>query len=388
MDFKDTQLFRMYIILFFKDIAGSMFYIFTPVFLFINGFSFLHIGLFFIFMSLTSVGSVFFLGGGFLKIKTKLSMNIGLMFLILSMILLYFTPVHPQLLLAAAVLMGLKIAFFWIPAHTTFAYESKGRVMGKEASIYVIMQKTGNIIGPLLASFVILFWGIEYIYFVGIFFVLICMVIITTLKASFTMHKVDFKKAFSRFDMGVSLALAGDGINHRMLSFALPLFIFIIIGSAAPIGWVVAGAVLLSFISIILIGIFSDYKKKFENRIFKIGVGASSLTWIFRIFAFNFWTLLILEYFDNLASSARNVPFVAYYYNKARNSHHVLEYTMVREIIIHTAIALSLIPITLTMMFFPIQYVFVIGAVVVWMDIFMVKKPQKLFFHNYMHPHK
>ena len=51
MDFKDTELFKVYLILFFKNIVGSMFHIFTPVYLYVNGFPILNIGLFFIMSS-------------------------------------------------------------------------------------------------------------------------------------------------------------------------------------------------------------------------------------------------------------------------------------------------------------------------------------------------
>lgn len=388
MDFKDSQLFRVYLMLFFKNVAGSMFHLFTPVFLFVNGFSFLQIGLFFIFSSVVTIISLLVLSQGVFKIRTKLAINIGLMFLVLAMISLYFIPTNPEIIFITPILFGLSTTFFWTSVQTTFAYESKGKMMGKEAGIYVIMQKSGNILGPLIASLIIIFSGFEFIYMAAIVFILLTMVTATTLKASFKIHKINLTKAFSRFDRGMSIALGADGANGRILTFAVPLFIFIILGSAASVGWVMSGAVLLGFISIFIVSYVTDYKKKFEKRLFKIGVTMSSITWILRIFAFNFWSLLILEYFDNLSSSSRTVPFVAYYYNKARNSHHVLEYTIVREIIMHTAMILVVIPVALLMTYVSIQAAFVVGAIVVLFEIFMVKKPYKLFYHRHMHPHK
>lgn len=374
--------------LFFKNVAGSMFHLFTPVFLFVNGFSFLQIGLFFIFSSVVTIISLLVLSQGVFKIRTKLAINIGLMFLVLAMISLYFIPTNPEIIFITPILFGLSTTFFWTSVQTTFAYESKGKMMGKEAGIYVIMQKSGNILGPLIASLIIIFSGFEFIYMAAIVFILLTMVTATTLKASFKIHKINLTKAFSRFDRGMSIALGADGANGRILTFAVPLFIFIILGSAASVGWVMSGAVLLGFISIFIVSYVTDYKKKFEKRLFKIGVTMSSITWILRIFAFNFWSLLILEYFDNLSSSSRTVPFVAYYYNKARNSHHVLEYTIVREIIMHTAMILVVIPVALLMTYVSIQAAFVVGAIVVLFEIFMVKKPYKLFYHRHMHPHK
>jgi len=388
MDFKDTELFKVYLILFFKNVAGSIFHLFSAVYLFVNGFSFLEIGGFYIFMSLTMIGSVFLMGTGKLRLKTKPLINVGLMFLVLTMVMMYFLPSNPQILLVTSIMFGLQTCFFWVPVHATFAYESKGRIMGKEAGIYVVMQKTGNIIGPLLASAVIIFWGFEFIYMIAMIFALCAMVSVTSLKVSFKIPKINFRRAFPRFDKGVSIALTGEAINGRLLTVALPLFMFLIIGSVAPVGWLVSLAILFGFITIFFVGVLSDKKKKFEKKIFKIGIGASSLSWILRIFAFNFWTLLFLEYFDNIASSIRTVPFHAYYYNKARNSHHVLEYTMVREIIIHTAIVLFMLLMVLMLYMFPIQYVFILGSIGVLLEIFMIKKPQKLFFHKPLHRHK
>lgn len=71
MDFKDTELFKLYVILFFKNIIGSMFHFFMPVFLFVNGFSFMYIGIFLMFSSLTMIGCLFFMGGDFYKFKTN-----------------------------------------------------------------------------------------------------------------------------------------------------------------------------------------------------------------------------------------------------------------------------------------------------------------------------
>jgi len=69
MDFKDTELFKVYVVLFFKNIAGSMIHLFSPVYLYVLGFPIAQIGVFLIFMSLATIGFLFLMGSKIVRLN-------------------------------------------------------------------------------------------------------------------------------------------------------------------------------------------------------------------------------------------------------------------------------------------------------------------------------
>ena len=215
-----------------------------------------------------------------IKIGARNTIIIGIIFEIISFIILYFAKFNWLILISFAFTWAIYDGFYWV-AHWFIFNEcvkvKKGT--GKQVSLLSIIRQLGSLISPAIGALFLIFLTKEYLILVSISFVAISLIPLFWIRLDFMQPKVKqnlkqfFKDKKNRINFtSLSLKVIPDAVEWIIL----PLFIFVTFSSIKTVGTL---PMIATFSSII----FTYYVGKFADRYDKtklILMGAMSIALI------------------------------------------------------------------------------------------------------------
>ena len=355
---RNKELSEIYAMMSLRTMAMSLISIFIPVYLYTIGYDIPSILLFFIIVSSTQALLCPLSAKISSKIGFKHGMLFGFVFYSFYYIMLATVGGERHLIYMAAAVYGVAQALFWIPFHTFFSTLTDGKKRGEEVALLDMFPSIISIIAPFVGGLIVFFFGFGTLFVVGLAFLISAVV---PLLASKDM-KMPFKFSFKvdGFDKKVAASLVA--YNSQINDTVWPIFIFTVVGSAATLGGIVAFSVLIGFLTIWIVGKMCD--RGYRKKLLDIGSVTQCVLWVFRSLATSFAHVISLESVWRVVSKFVDVPYNSAYYEKANKTTKRLEFSVLREMVIHGSIVIVFAFICLFYSFIPnMAALFIIAAI-------------------------
>jgi MFS family permease len=330
--FPHKQLTQMYFSSAMRSFAISLIALFVPLYLFVErGFSLHQTLQFFIFYAVvfamtTPIAAKFCSKYG-LKHSILLSVPLYIMFILL----LYLLPVVAVPLPLIAAFLAFSLAFYWIGMHTAFHHVSdhkhRGEEVGKRASVSIL----ANMCGPLIGGLLIKFTGFKIVFVLATLVLLGSALFLFLSKEDYVKYHFSFSALFDRKHWEYPLVFMARGMRTIANGVLWPLFIYGILNDYLTLGLV---GFILSALSALLVWIMGKFSDKKEKRnIIQWVVGFESLSWFLRAFVSSVGQVIGISIFGGITYGAMESPLGAMEYDKA-NKNNVVAYFVGREIYI------------------------------------------------------
>ena len=281
-------------------------------------------------------------------------------------------PENPDLFLWLPALWGISGALYWVSFHTDFALSSKRKKRGSEVGLLYVFSDIAKVFGPITGAFLITFFNFDMVFGITSVALLLASTPLFFSKDIKLMPKISFKKEVDNFDRNIFVALFGGGMNGAIGGIFWPLFMFIILESYISIGWIHSLGILLALISSVLVGRIFDRHGK--GALLKVSSVGHSLLWIVRMGMAQLWHFAGQALISGTITRGREISVEAAYYNSAAKSTDIPQFTVFRELSIHSGFIFILILIWIMFLFVEtIQYTFLLAALAVLLSITMLK---------------
>lgn len=330
---KNRELSEIYAMMSLRVMAMSLISIFIPIYLYTLGYGIPAIILFFITISATHA----LLCPVSAKISSKIGLKHGMMLSFLGYFIFYamltMLGTNSQLLFLSALTYGASQALFWVPFHALFPMFTDGKKRGEEVALLHIFPALFSVMAPVIGGLVIFFFGFNVLFAVGLAFLMAAalpLLVSREIYAGFS-----FTKHVEGFDRNVAVSLM-SGYSYTISENFWPIFIFIVVGSAAVIGGIVSFATAIGFVTIWIVGKLCD--RGYRKKLLELGSVAQSVLWIFRALVSTFAHIISLESVWRFFAKFADVPYDSAYYERARKSKKRLEFATLREMMIHGTI--------------------------------------------------
>ncbi len=306
-----------------NDFGLGLISVFIPIYLLQLGYSFVMVMQWYIIQDVVFVFMSYFSVYCSNKIGLVSCLQIRFVFLVSNLLLILYLPSYSYLFYLIPVLIGLEMAFFWIPLNILFVRNTKSHSMGQSLSQLTAYPKVLTVFCPVIGAFIAVHFGFNVLFTVAILVVLIAITPLMPLRSEKT-HFVFNKESMIRtwrenrrfFVPEVVSSFAETG------SLILMVFIYIKLLSVTEIGYVGTIAALASILFTISIGKLTDLWNK--HKLIKISAMICSLVWVYCFYIAqltpNPWLFYIATFALTLNVKAFVVPYQSLLFNNAHKS--------------------------------------------------------------------
>ncbi len=299
-----------------RNFAISLISIFVPVYFYTLGYSLQWI----VFYYAISFTVVFFT----VPLGAKLSARFGfehcmlysIPVLIVYYLILYFIPSFPFCFFIAAFLLAFYKIIFWPAYHTDFAHYGNKFSRAKEISTLNSLIYLVTVAGPIIGGIILTIFGFK------VLFIIVCLILFTSIIPLFTTREIFKPKKFGYFDAfkrffnprfyRARLALMGNA-ESIVDTACWPIFMFIVLTNYTSLGLITSGSTVASFFFILFIGKWAD--KKDRKRMIKISTIIFSLTWLLRFFLKSGIGFFVAKSLAHISWTAISIPMTAIIYD-------------------------------------------------------------------------
>jgi len=307
--------------------------IFTPIYLLILNYSLSSVLFFY---ALTNgIHALFAFPAA--KISSKFGFKHSIIFstplIIVFYILLLTLKIYHWPLFLLALFLGINKALFWIGYHTNFSKVSDEKYRGEEVGFAKIFTSIFNVIGPLVGGLIITFFGFKVLFIVVSLLLFISIIPLFFFKDIHEPFDFSIKKIFTGQRIKNFFSFIGIGIENGVNVVIWPIFIFSsIVDNFTVLGSIKTISLFFSLIFILIIGKFSDIKRRLVLR---IGALFNAVIWGIKTLVRTSLQVFVIDSFYGITKATMEVPFDALSYDKAAKS-NIVESIVFREIGIQT----------------------------------------------------
>ncbi|MCK5021939.1 MAG: MFS transporter [Candidatus Pacebacteria bacterium] len=258
---------------------------------------------------------------------------------------------------------------YWVPYNVDFAKFTSKNNRGKEISIMGATKNAIAIFTPLLAGYIITKYSFNVLFVMAIILYLLSIIPLLKLprtKEKFTWTiKETWKNFFSRKRRPEVLAFMADGGEGIIGGMIWPVFMLQILnGNYLELGILSSIIVGITIVLQLVIGNYTDNKKTKKENVLGYSSIFYALGWIIKIFIATAFQIFVIDAYHKLTKIFMRIPFEAITYEKAANEgHFVDEFTVIREMAIHTGRVIMLSAIIFISLYFNLQTTFILGAI-------------------------
>jgi len=315
------ELSELYVSTMFRSLSISLTGLFVPVYLLQQHFSVTQILLVAAwYFTFRAAFADWLAGHTVAKIGPKHTMLIGYVLLIISTALFLTVPqVHWPLWLVGGV-WGASASFFFIPFHTDFSKVKHREHGGKELGFLNIMERIGNMAGPLVGGVIATVFGGQVIYLIAIVLLLAGLIpLFRTAEPTRLNQKLEFKNFKIDHLKRDFLSYASLGVETTLTNYMWPLFLglFVFIGTGAyvKLGFITSLSVVISIGSAQLIGRLID---RYQGRkLLRISATINALVHLVRPFVSNLPLALGVNVANEAVTPGYRMPYVKGFYDTA-----------------------------------------------------------------------
>ncbi|MEA3398957.1 MAG: MFS transporter [Patescibacteria group bacterium] len=297
----------------------SLVSIFIPIILLQMGFSLTNVILFFVILNIIDLPLNLLSKRLIIKYGAVRIIFLGIIFSIISLIILYFGDLNFNVLIVLAIALAGYDAFYWV-AHWFVFNECivLDKKTGKKVSSMMIVRNLAVLIAPLIGAGMLIFLNKNYLLIISIAIILSSLLPLLKLDLKYTISdkRMKWDKFFSyKKNIKDYIFIFLRKFNDEAELVILPIFIFITFKSIESIGLISAIAMTISILSTYLVGKWTD---KFNNN-FLILLGSLFLgiVWILRLAIPTISIIYITTIFVGFLVVLLNIPIDS---NLIRNS--------------------------------------------------------------------
>ncbi|MFH1412799.1 MAG: MFS transporter [bacterium] len=271
------------------------------------------------------------------------------------------------LLLASILFLTLLRSMYWVPLHTNLAKFTNKSNRAKQLSLMSATAIVLSTFMPLLAGWILITHGFNVLFLITIIIYLLSLIPLITSprtneKFSWT-YMQTWKELLSKKRRRVVMAYFGDGAETAVGAVIWPIFIWQLLkGNYFQVGVISALIVVVTVLLQLAIGKFTDLSNK--SKILKFSSVFYALGWVVKIFIFTAFQIFVVSAYHGLMKLfTRTVFDTMYYQDSADQGHYVDEYTVIHEMAIQYGKTLMLLFISILVMFFGMQWSFILAAI-------------------------
>lgn len=329
-NYKDWR-YAVYAMQSFDSIAGGLIGIFMVIYFLTLGYSVSQIFIFYIINNL-SILVLFFIAGFFSKrFGLAKTLSVRLIFLFLSLFLLYNLDENQVYFYWISVLSAAEISFYWFPLHVIFAKNSRADLMGSHVGKLFGIPKLIKLFVPLIGAGITYFFGFKALFlFAGIIYAIpvIPFFFIEKIPAEVNINFeriLDYTRRYKKYFFAELFLSISDDIEY----YVVPIFIFLTFRNIFSIGILTTFLSLGSAIFMMIVGKYSDKREK--HKLMRIGAIAMMIIWLGFYFVTSQVAYFVLSFFSGFLGALISIPFRSIFYINAQDN-HVEDFIIFREI--------------------------------------------------------
>lgn len=264
----------------------------------------------------------------------RLTLLLAHVFLVLVFYALQQSVAWPSLVLVAAVLNGIRTAFFWISNHTLIASGAARNHVAQDLGVMQIVIQFGTIFAPAIGGFVILLFGFDTLFSAAMATIGVSSLLTLGLHNKKLNRAMNWSRFYNllknRSFRRQSLSFIGRYINDSTLSL-WPVYVFLLLGTVDRVGTIYSISMFVAMLLTFFIAIYID-KAKSRKSFFTSG-GLLSLTWLARLNVFSVVGIALVDAIEKLTANFHWLFYDSLLY-KAGKGNDALVYFVTREIVI------------------------------------------------------
>lgn len=306
------ELSELYISSMLRSIALAIFSIFTPFFLYQQGYSAAAIlslfGCFFAVRAAADIGAGYFVG----RFGPKHTMILSNFMQIISSSLLLTVPQQHWNVILLAIPWAIANSLFFISYHVSFSKIKHTPKAGAELGHMQTFEKIGYLLGPLVGGVIGSVFGPEYIFVTATLLLIISLwPLFLTSEPTKVHQKIDFKSLPIRKIKRDMFTYASLGLENTLCINAWSFYVavFLLSGAVyAQLGTISAIGVLAAVLSAKAIGHLSD--SRLARPIMRVSIGFNMVLHAVRPFVSGVAGVLAVNVANEAVTSGYRMPFM------------------------------------------------------------------------------
>jgi len=239
-----------------------------------------------------------------IKFGTKHAFVMGQILYTLFTAFLFLSQVNPYWIFLAVIIDGIQINYFWNSYYYSLSRNSDHHKMGSNLGIINFLLNIITMISPALGGLIIAGLGYGNLFLLGLVLIVIALIFAILMDNVKVRDKISWEE-FSTWMMEpgfrrLGTTFVGRYFNDGMLQM-WPLYIFILLGTSAKVGFLYSFSLLLAMLISYSVGAVIDKRK--NRRPFVLSAGILSFFWVIRSFVVGFWSIVVVNTLDRITSS-------------------------------------------------------------------------------------
>jgi len=352
------------------DVAGGLFAIFLPIFLFelfdnsVAGVAGFYLATFIAHFLFIIIFSPHLNSFGFRK-----ALRLSTVFAVLYYVSFFFLNENTLywLLPLVVIFIGLWRFLYWTPFNIDLSKFTNKKDRGKSLGLMEVVMNFSKIVTPIFAGFVISRFDFSVLFVIGVVVFTLSalpLLIIPRTKEKFSWSRIKIiKKTFAKENRMAAAFFFADGAEFVVGSIVWPIFIFQLLkGNYLEVGAVSTFVVAVTMIMQLIAGKYSD-KGKQKDRIMKYGGIFYALGWILKIFVITALHVFVIDAFHKFTQVFYRVPLDTFVCEKGRDQKHLVdEFSIFRQMTISVGKIFMGTTILVFSFFISLNWLFLFGA--------------------------
>lgn len=272
-----------------------------------------------------------------ISLGTKHAFIMGQILYALFTIFLVLSKVNPYWVFLAVVIDGVQINYFWNSYYYSLSRNSDHHKMGSNLGIINFLLNIITMISPALGGLIIAGLGYSNLFLLGLVLIILGLIVAISMDNVKVHDKISWGE-FSSWMMEpgfrrLGVTFAGRYFNDGMLQM-WPLYIFLLLGTSAKVGFLYSFSLLLAMFISYLVGAIIDKRK--SHKPFVISAGILSFFWVIRSFVIGFWSIVVVNTLDRITASFHWLFFDRVWMVRGKGR-EALSYFTYRQMILNAA---------------------------------------------------
>lgn len=303
------------------NLAHALITIFEPIFLYtVLDFTIPEI---LMFMSVVyGLYIIFIPFGG--KIASRFGYAHSIFFSIPFQILFWFTLLGAEnnfyWIYLAPVMFAIQKSLFWPAFHASLSRFANNQQRGREISIMHAIASLMQIVGPFLAGFLSMSFGINIIFIIASIIYVCSAIPLFWSREIFVPKEYKFHDTIKMYRKYPKSFLGYLGFGEELIVLSVwPIFIYLVVTNYQDTGALVTVASLVATVLALYVGFYTDGHSK--RRILHIGTFFYTLSWLARLPVISPFGAFITDTISRTAKSLVFIPLSAVTYERAESTH-------------------------------------------------------------------
>ncbi len=365
------------------NIATGLFSVFLPIFLYITlGENIRYLAFYYLATYLSSLFLISTLHKSLNKFGFKKAIGVSTLIGAIYYLAIFLLKADNFLIIMP--IMIFLIAFwrflYWIPYNIDFAKFTTKKDRGKGVGLIEAILSFVGILTPILAGFIIARFGFNLLFLAGV--LIFGLSYIPLIKLPQTKERFSwstsqfFKKIIAPKNRKLTYFFFLDGAEGVLASFVWPVFIYELLkGNYLEIGIISSLVVLTTAFLQLIAGKIVDKK---TGRMIKTGGFFYALGWLLKVFAITAFHVFIFDAFHRFMKVFYRIPLDTLVFETAfKQKHFIDEFNIFRQFCLFLGgSAMALLIILLSFFNTSINWIFLVGTIIVFLISVFYKKIQ------------